>query len=179
MVAAMESALLEPAVKNFLICQPAHLKGAPVAPFPKRARGDAGGAPAAPETGDPSDAKDARKVRKKAGKAKAKARNAALADEVQRLRSQVGKGGGKNGKAHQSGGAPPPPALMSERRGKVPVALLPKGVAKNAEGTPFCFGFNLGTCSCKDVLPGQRCPKGLHLCCFEGCGGSHPLKGNH
>ena len=50
--------------------------------------------------------------------------------------------------------------------------------ARDPEGNPFCFGFNLGTCPHKDVQPGQRCPKGWHKCRFEGCGAVHPLKGN-
>ena len=50
--------------------------------------------------------------------------------------------------------------------------------AKDKDGTPFCFGFNLGTCT-HQCQPGQKCPKGLHKCCYEGCGANHPLKGNH
>lgn len=40
----------------------------------------------------------------------------------------------------------------------------------NDKGTPFCFGYNLGTCKESD-----DCKKGLHRCCKKGCGQKHPF----
>lgn len=42
------------------------------------------------------------------------------------------------------------------------------------EGHPFCFGFNLGTCS-----NGEDCPKGMHRCCKKGCGKKHSFISAH
>jgi hypothetical protein len=36
------------------------------------------------------------------------------------------------------------------------------------EGHPYCFAFNLGTCSSN-----TDCEKGRHLCCKKGCGKKH------
>ena len=38
----------------------------------------------------------------------------------------------------------------------------------NDEGQPYCFAFNLGTCSSS-----SDCPKGLHVCCKKNCGKRH------
>ena len=42
------------------------------------------------------------------------------------------------------------------------------------DGVNICFGFNTGTCS--RAKPGERCPRGLHVCCVKGCEKSHSLK---
>ena len=165
LVRAMEDALKEPEVKAYLVCQPKHLKGSSKAPGPTKVN-----QPGAKAGG--STAGDAKKVKKKDKKAKAKAKANANADRLAKLEKQVAKGKGK-------GREPPPPQAVGERRAKVPKALLPKGQAKTADGTSLCFGFNLGTCTSTDVQPGQKCPKGLHKCCFEGCYAAHPMKGNH
>jgi hypothetical protein len=45
------------------------------------------------------------------------------------------------------------------------------GQAKSSNGTPFCFGFNLGKCdTCK---PGDKCSRGLHKCMKPGCNANH------
>ena len=53
---------------------------------------------------------------------------------------------------------------------------MPKGLmgmcSTDPSGKPICFGFNLGTCSEK----GDRCPKGLHICCHPKCFGKHSLQ---
>eukprot|EP00435_Cladocopium_sp_Y103_P006831 s259_g2.t1 len=41
-------------------------------------------------------------------------------------------------------------------------------------GKPFCFAYNLGTCSSSN-----DCEKGLHACCKKGCGKRHPFVTAH
>ena len=120
--------------------------------------------------------KEAKKVKKKEKKFKAKAKAKAQSKRLAKLERQVAKGGGKGG-----GRSPPaaPTGADAERRPKVPRGLLPKGQANAPDGTSYCFGFNLGTCPHTDVAPGQKCAKGLHKCCCQGCSQTHPMKGNH
>lgn len=49
---------------------------------------------------------------------------------------------------------------------------LTGGVSRTADGQPICFAFNLGGCSA--ARPGERCPRGVHICTRKGCGGKHP-----
>lgn len=71
-----------------------------------------------------------------------------------------GKGKGKKGK----GKAPPMPA---ELRGKY---------HRTAAGDPLCFAYNTPTgCSHPNVKPGERCPKGFHLCMEPKCQKPHSL----
>eukprot|EP00435_Cladocopium_sp_Y103_P012604 s5263_g3.t1 len=44
----------------------------------------------------------------------------------------------------------------------------------NDEGKPFCFAYNLGTCSSS-----TDCEKGLHACCKKGCGKRHSFVTAH
>ena len=164
LVKAMEDALKEPEVRAYLACQPKHLKG------PSKTSGTTK-VHQPGETAVGTAASDAKKVKKKDKKAKAKAKAKASANRLAKLEKQVAKGKGK--------GKDPPPHAAGERRPKVPQAFLPHGRAKAADGSSLCFGFNLGTCTCSDVQPGQKCPKGLHKCCYEGCNAAHPMKGNH
>ena len=69
-----------------------------------------------------------------------------------------GKGKGKKGKA------PPMPA---ELRGKFHCT---------AAGDPLCFAYNTAAgCSHPNVKPGERCPKGYHLCMEPKCQKAHSL----
>ena len=177
LVKAMKAALIEPEVKDFIKCQPAYLKTGARPSFlsinaaAASLRAPGGQAPA----GSPS--KEDKKVKKKEKKAKAKAKAKAAAKRLAKLERQVAKGGGKGG----GGGAAasPPAAAGADREPKIPRGLLPNGRAKANDGTSFCFGYNLGTCTCADVQPGQKCPKGMHKCCHMGCSTNHPMKGNH
>ena len=45
---------------------------------------------------------------------------------------------------------------------------------QTGDGISICFGFNTG--SCNKVKPGEKCPRGMHVCCFKGCEKSHSLK---
>ena len=72
-----------------------------------------------------------------------------------------GKGAGKDGK--KSGP-------------RLPKQLIGKNAAK-PDGTPLCFGFNLGTC--KAVKPGESCSKGYHGCMEPGCDKDHPCTAFH
>ena len=75
--------------------------------------------------------------------------------------SSQGFGGAKSGKG------------KGKRKGnfvKLPTELLgmePSG----PDGSGRCFGFNLG--SCNAVKPGERCPRGWHVCMRPGCGKAH------
>ena len=63
---------------------------------------------------------------------------------------QHGKGKGK------AGGKGKQPPMPLELRGKY---------HKTASNEPICFAFNtVGGCSHTSVKPGDRCPKGLHVC---------------
>ena len=141
LVTAMEAALNEPEVKDFLKCQPAHLKGnsKPNANSAAAALKAPGGK--APASGA---SKEAKKVKKKEKKAKAKAKAKAAAKRLAKLEQQVAKGGGK-GKTKTTGNA--------ERGPKIPRGLLPNGRAKAIDGSSFCFGYNLGSCTHADVQP--------------------------
>ena len=59
------------------------------------------------------------------------------------------------------------------RRTPMPKQLL-GGIPCDEEGNPFCFAFNLG--SCKD---GDKCKKGMHLCCKKGCKKKHAFINEH
>ena len=101
-----------------------------------------------------------------------------------------GKGKGKGrGKWSENNFAPPaePPAVMSgtksdssRRKGN---RNAPKGLrgpdcnSNAADGRSKCYGFNLGTC--KDAQPGQRCPKGWHICMKASCERDHAYTEHH
>ena len=74
-----------------------------------------------------------------------------------------GKGGGGEGNWWKGKGKSKGGRKSATKSEFSPVpAPLKGGQAKNAEGEPFCFGFNMGTCdACK---PGERCAKGWHRC---------------
>ena len=71
------------------------------------------------------------------------------------------------GKGKKGGGKSSPP-VPQELRGKW---------HKSSSGEPICFGFNCRSgCPEKNVKPGQRCSKGLHICAEPKCGGEHSLQ---
>ena len=72
-----------------------------------------------------------------------------------------GKGAGKNNKGGGKG---------RTHGATIPAALQP-GVARMTDGTPICFAFNLD--GCNQAKPGQRCPRGMHVCTKIGCQGNH------
>eukprot|EP00435_Cladocopium_sp_Y103_P045710 s1638_g13.t1 len=79
-------------------------------------------------------------------------------------------GGGKpkgGGKGKKGGGKNAPP-IPAELRGKW---------HKNSSGEPICYGYNCRSgCAEKNVKPGGRCSKGLHICAEPRCGGNHSLQ---
>lgn len=170
LVTAMEAAITDPEVKQYLICKSKHLKGPAKSIAPR--------VTAHQKEGPAGTATKTKQVKEKEKKAKAKAKAKAATEKFAKLEKQLAKGGGKGAAAH-------PAQLAGERAPKIPRALLPNGKAKAPDGTSYCFGFNLGTCPCPGIQPGRKCPGtkpgsgGLHKCCFEGCGANHPLKGNH
>ena len=51
---------------------------------------------------------------------------------------------------------------------RIPTELLKIGaVAATPKGNRLCFGYNLKTC--QGQVTGQKCDRGLHLCCVKGC----------
>eukprot|EP00435_Cladocopium_sp_Y103_P066865 s116_g29.t1 len=77
-------------------------------------------------------------------------------------RPQGGKGKGK------SGGKSKAPPMPAELRGKY---------HKTASNEPICFAFNTASgCSHSSTTkPGERCPKGLHVCAEPKCQQPHSL----
>ena len=152
LVDAMMAAIKDPEVKEYLVRKAKHSKG-PAKSISARVATHQKEGPAGTAT-------KTKQVKKKEKKAKAKAKAKA---HLAKLEKQVAKGGGK-------GTPPPPPRPAGERAPKVPRALLPHGKAKAPDGTSYCFGFNLGTCPCTGIQPGQKCPGskpgsgGLHKC---------------
>jgi len=75
-------------------------------------------------------------------------------------------GGKSKGKAGGKGKAPPMP---QELRGKY---------YKTAANEPICFAFNTaaGCAHSSTVKPGDRCPKGLHVCAEPRCQQPHSLQ---
>ena len=63
--------------------------------------------------------------------------------------------------------------LKKLRRIPMPKQLL-GGVPCDDDGRPFCFAYNLGTCS-----NGEDCGKGMHLCCKRGCKKKHSYVSAH
>jgi hypothetical protein len=79
-----------------------------------------------------------------------------------------GKGGGKTGKGTGSAREGSGPRMPLELIGMSPTT---------ADGSPICFNFNLDGCS--KATPGNRCPRGFHVCCRPGCGKKeHGSKGH-
>ena len=59
----------------------------------------------------------------------------------------------------------------SGKSSRVPPALAGTRSHTNA-GEPICFGYGLKTC--RETCVKNRCPRGLHICGFPGCGQTHP-----
>jgi hypothetical protein len=60
--------------------------------------------------------------------------------------------------------APLPGSKKSGKGPRMPLELV--GMSSSTpQGSPICFNFNLDGCK-----PGERCPKGFHVCCRPGCG---------
>ena len=56
---------------------------------------------------------------------------------------------------------------------RIPPDWLKMGaVATTPKGHRLCFGYNLKTC--QSNVSGQKCERGLHLCCVKGCMKPHP-----
>ena len=50
-------------------------------------------------------------------------------------------------------------------------AQLIGGVSALEDGSPLCFGYNLGKCD----QAAEECTRGKHLCCKKGCHKRHPF----
>ena len=71
-----------------------------------------------------------------------------------------GKGKGKRGKRG--------------RGPNVPKALINKSL-QTPEGERICWPFNLES-GCKDARPGEKCPRGIHVCSEPGCQKPHSMQ---
>lgn len=58
---------------------------------------------------------------------------------------------------------------------KIPAELRGKWY-KTAKGEPLCFGFNCASCCPNKVAPGEKCPRGWHLCAEPKCQKAHSLQ---
>lgn len=82
-----------------------------------------------------------------------------------------GTGKGKGGKTKDKSGKPSP------RGQSLPLELI-GGTSTTGAGDPICFDHNMAH-GCKGALPGQRCPFGVHVCCFPGCESTEHTFANH
>ena len=74
------------------------------------------------------------------------------------------------GKGKGQGKTPSSPSTPFQR---IPTDLLKLGaVGATPKGNRLCFGYNLKTCQAN--VSGQKCDRGLHLCCIKGCLKPHP-----
>ena len=60
---------------------------------------------------------------------------------------------------------------LASKSTRVPSALAGTRSHTNA-GEAICFGYGLKTC--RETCVRNRCPRGLHICGFPGCGQTHP-----
>ena len=94
-----------------------------------------------------------------------------LEAEVRRLKETKGKGGKNGGKEGKGKGGKDGGKKIQRSRGALPDGL--KGCnARDAQGNPLCFDFNLPQ-GCEQAQPGNRCPRGWHKCAAKGCGKIH------
>ena len=99
------------------------------------------------------------------GKSRSARKNAArrkMKEENERLKKQSAMNGG--GQASAADSAPRAQPKGGGRTGvgpKMPLRLIGTP-SKTPQGEPLCFGFGLGECTA--AKPGQKCPKGWHLC---------------
>ena len=74
------------------------------------------------------------------------------------------------GKGKGQGKTPSSPSTPFQR---IPPDLLKLGaVGATPKGNRLCFGYTLKTCQAN--VSGQKCDRGLHLCCIKGCLKPHP-----
>ena len=78
-----------------------------------------------------------------------------------------GKGGGKHKGGGKGGGKAG--GAGSKRRGDFVQQWQASGKAKRAKNNEnICFDFNLPV-GCTDAAPGQKCPRGWHVCAAKSC----------
>lgn len=121
-------------------------------PFPSSSRSKA-----STSREDDSAGEEARGKRRRGagGRGQPAARQPPAQPGAQAQAPKAAKGGGRNEK----------------RSPRLPPGLV-GGTDRTKDGNPICWGFNLG--QCKVVKPGERCPRGVHVCTKIGCGGKHP-----
>jgi len=94
-------------------------------------------------------------------------------ENLKRKRDDMGssgsKGGGK-GKSKKGGG-------KKQFRVKQAPKELQGKTLQTLSGDNICYAFNLGGCA--DAAPGERCPRGWHICAQPGCGKPHGMQQNH
>ena len=105
--------------------------------------------------------------------------------------NNLAKGAGKQRTERQRSRSPlrrnrPQPKAKGANRGdqkrggaiKMPKEMLDNNCSAVTEsGDPVCFAYQLGGCSL--AKPGERCPRGWHVCAVKGCGSkSHGMRGH-
>ena len=107
-----------------------------------------------------------------------KKKNKEIADLQKRLKEAKQSGGGGvrkgGGKQKGGGGGGKGKGDIVSGRTTLPQSLIGK-TSRTASGDPICFDYNLEH-GCSNAKPGERCPKGFHVCMEPGCGKSHTLK---
>ena len=150
---ALDEALIDPSIRLLLMPLPVSASSAGL----KRTT-------VAPNTVD-SGAKKSKKQKKNDQVGRLKA-------ELASLRAAGSSGAGSAASSHGGGKAT---GKGKDKRGpRMPGPLQGKAYRTEA-GLPICFGFNLPS-GCKDAAPGEKCPKGVHVCCEWGCGKPHPIQ---
>ena len=90
-------------------------------------------------------------------------------EQIQNLKRKFeGKGDSDKGKGKGRKGRKGPKGHDTERRKPAIVEeMKQKGYLTRSKGDAVCFKYNLAGCS--DAAPGQRCPKGWHVCAHKRC----------
>ena len=124
-----------------------------------------------PRSESPRDSGPSRRQRKRQRQAEGRSQRPSWDEDysVDNLRPKAGKAKGKN-----KGGRPEKGAGKGAR---MPQELMGMRSTSRA-GVPICYGFNMG--SCQAAAAGQRCHRGLHICCKPNCSsGPGGAEGHH
>lgn len=84
----------------------------------------------------------------------------------------------KTGREHDHGAE----RAKGKGKGKGNSAPMPQELIgmwrTTTSGKPMCYGYNMKKgCEHRKVVPGDRCPRGYHLCMQPHCGKEHPAYG--
>ena len=94
--------------------------------------------------------------------------------ELQKKLKEARQGGDGKGKGKKGGKGSGKGSGGKGERATMPQSLIGKS-SRTAAGEPICFDYNLEH-GCQAAKPGERCPKGWHVCMEPNCGKAHTLK---